>query len=497
MLHLLWKPYTAHRILHQILIEPEYSSKMPPVSVHVGIVGAGMGGLAAAIALRRGGVKVTVLEATRELGEIGAGIHMFPNISKYLIRWGVDEIIGDNLVQVDEVRTWGVNGEVVTRVDTKRVHKICGFPHLIARRDHLHAGLTESARRHGADILIGTRVEKLEYSPESVKLITSNGASHQFDLVIGCDGIKSTVRQQLFPDVKPRAPSKVAAYRGVVTYEEIRAKAPEAASILTNTMDMWTGPNGYIMTYPLTGGKELNVVTSFCKDYYVEKMEEVDIDEFRGYYKDYSPAIQSIIKLVNYTQRWPLLVMPPMEQWSNKERNIVLLGDAAHCMQNHVGQGAATAIEDGVFLGRALSEVVRGAITIPEAVLIYEQKRMPRSWTKQQVSLVSGELNMSADPADLQKRDKSSLPEVEGLQRGEKKCDFPPLPPEYRSWQMFISPETVPGIFYYDAEGDADNAVCEFLQIRDRETNDVDELTMVSNALRRKIWSALDFNGIG
>ncbi|OCT45386.1 hypothetical protein CLCR_05856 [Cladophialophora carrionii] len=469
---------------------------MAPVPIQVGIIGAGMGGLAAAIALRRGGANVTILESTTELGEIGAGIQIFSNISKYLIRWGVDEIIGDNLVQVDEVRTWGVDGEVVTRVDPKRVHKITGFPHLIARRDHLHAGLTESARRHGVDIVVGARVKEVEYSESSATVTTARGASYTFDLVVGCDGIKSTIRQHLFPDVKPQAPSKVAAYRGVLTYDEIRAKAPEAASVLTNTMDMWTGPNGYIMTYPLSGGKELNVVTSFCKDYYVEKMEEVDMDEFRGYYKDYSPAIQSIIRLVNYTQRWPLLIMPFMARWSNEFRNVVLLGDAAHCMQNHVGQGAATAIEDGVFLGRAVSEVVRGTITIPEAVSIYEQKRIPRAWTKQQVSFVSGELNMCSDPDDLRRRNSSSLPEVQGLEEDEARPSFPPLPSEYRSWQMFDSPDSVPGIFYYDAEGDADNAVCEFLQTRDRENGAVDGLTMVSRALRRKWWASLDFNGV-
>ena len=469
---------------------------MPPVSVHVGVIGAGMGGLGAAIALSRGGVKVTILEATTELGEIGAGIQIFPNVSKYLIRWGVDEIIGDNLVQVDEVRTWGVNNDVVAKVDSKRVHRLTGFPHLIARRDHLLAGLAESARQHNVTIIVGARVEKLECSEQSATVTTTKGISYTFDLIVGCDGTKSTIRQHLFPEVKPRAPSKVAAYRGVLTYKEIKEKAPEAASILTNTMDMWTGPNGYIMTYPLSGGSELNVVTSFCRDYYVEKIEEVDIDEFRGYYKDYSPAVQSIIKLVNYTQRWPLLVMPPMERWSNGHRNVVLLGDAAHCMQNHMGQGAATAIEDGVFLGRALSEVVRGALTIPEAISIYERKRIPRAWTKQQVSLVSGELNMCSDPEDLKKRNNSSLPEVQGLKNGETRCAFTPLPPEYRSWQMFDSPESVPCIFYYDAEGDADNAVCEFLQTRDQEAGDVDRFTMVSKALRKKWLSALDFNGI-
>lgn len=238
------------------------------------------------------------------------------------------------------------------------------------------------------------------------------------------------------------------------------------------------------------------MVTSFCKDYYVEKMEDVDIDEFRGYYKDYSPAIQSIIKLVNYTQRWPLLVMPPMDRWSNEFRNVVLLGDACHCMQNHMGQGAGTAIEDGVFLGRVMGEVVRGVLTVAEAVSLYEQKRMPRAWTKQQVSLVSGELNMCFDTSHLAKRDESSLPEVQTPKDGER-SGFPSLPPSYRSWQMFDSPDSVPGIFYYDAEGDADNAVCEFLQMRDRQRGEVDGLTMVSRALSRKWWSAVEFNGVG
>ena len=248
------------------------------------------------------------------------------------------------------------------------------------------------------------------------------------------------------------------------------------------------------MTYPLSGGKELNVVTSFCKDYLVTQMEEVDIDEFRTYYKDYSPAVQSIIKLVNYTQRWPLLTMPPLPSWSNEPKNVVLLGDSCHCMQNHMGQGAGTAIEDGAFLGRVISEVARGAISLFDAVQLYEQKRMPRAWTKQQLSFISGELNMCSDAADLEKRNRSSLPEVSSA--GVDNSGFPDLPPSYRSWQMFASIDSVPGIFMYDAECDADNAVCEFLQERDSKNGGVDDFTMVSRDLTRKCWNSLEFNGL-
>ena len=101
-------------------------------------------------------------------------------------------------------------------------------------------------------------------------------------------------------------------------------------------MDAWIGPNGYILLYPLSGGRELNVVTLFTVDYVVTKPEDIDIDEFRNLYKNWNPLIQKILSLVDYTQKWPLLVLPPMKTWSNEHKNVVLLGDAAHCMQNHM-----------------------------------------------------------------------------------------------------------------------------------------------------------------
>lgn len=206
----------------------------------------------------------------------------------------------------------------------------------VVRRDHLHAGLTESARRHGVELLVASRVQSFDDSGCTVKVITTSGKKYEFDLLIGSDGIKSTIRQALFPNVQLHAASKVAAFRGILTYEEVFAKVPEARTLLRNTADSWIGPNGYILLYPLTAGRELNVVTLFQMDHVVQTPEEAQIEEFRSLYKYWPPIARKILELVNYTQKWPLLVLPPMKTWSNEKKNVVLLGDAAHCMQNHM-----------------------------------------------------------------------------------------------------------------------------------------------------------------
>ncbi|KAL7931663.1 hypothetical protein V8C35DRAFT_309182 [Trichoderma chlorosporum] len=457
-------------------------------TLNVGIVGAGIGGLTAAIAVARAGAKVTLLEAAHELGEIGAGIQMLPNVSRFLVRWGVDKIIGENLVSHVDCNTFsGPNATLVAHSLASDLATKAGFPWWVVRRDHLHYGLTESARRHGVKVIVGARINEMQDLPDGVHLQTTDGDRYSFDMVIGADGIRSFIRTQVLPGIVPKATSKIAAYRGVLSYKQIFDEIPEARATLGNSMDVWAGPNGYILTYPISGGKELNIVTAFCKDDYVTKMEQVDIEEFRDYYKDYSPVIQKILKLVNYTQRWPLLTMPPVETWSNKHKNVVMMGDAVHCMQNNMAQGAATAMEDGAFLGRVISEVVRGVISVPEAIQLYEKSRMPKAWVKQQISFMSGVFSLMSETTE---RDKATLPETQAAL--ENPVRPKELPAFYRSWQCYCTADSVPGIFYYDAEGDADSMVCEYLCSK----GPVDDLRMLSENLENKWLGYIHNNGL-
>ncbi|KIX96059.1 uncharacterized protein Z520_08314 [Fonsecaea multimorphosa CBS 102226] len=460
--------------------------------LRVGIVGAGIGGLAAAIAIARSGCSVTILEQGAEIGEIGAGIQLHPNVSRQIIRWGVDKIIENDLVAPEALNTWDCGSELrlVARTDPKQVARQAGFPWWVVRRDHLYNGLAQSASEHGVKLIIQARVEQIDDTSTPVRVVTSSGQKYEFDLLVGADGLKSTVRQYLYPGVMPYAPNKLCAYRGVLPFSLIYKEIPEASLFLGNRLDTWVGAKGYVLTYPTSGGKELNVVTAAESKDYVTKMEDIDVEEFYGFYADFHPFVRKLLHLVKYTKRWPLLQTPRLPSWSNKAKNIVMIGDAVHAMQNHMAQGAGTAIEDGAFLGQVISEVVRGVISVPEAVTLFEQRRMPKAWIKQQLSFHSGLMYTVAQPEEREKRNQAGRFEVARWEHNPARQE--PSHIEYRSWPVARCVETAKSIWYYDPEGDADNAVLEYLMSRGK----VDDFTQLSENLGRKWSSIVSGNGV-
>jgi len=147
--------------------------------------------------------------------------------------------------------------------------------------------------------------------------------------------------------------------------------------------------------------------------------------------------------MVPTAKRWPLLVTGPLESWSSEQKNVVLMGDAAHSMVNHMAQGAATSMEDGAFLARALGAVVQGKITLSEAINIYEKGRMPKAYLKQQVSFLNGAIWHLPDGPLQEARDKAMSVELIGK-------------PFIRSPNLYGDPQTTMSVYGYDAEADAD-----------------------------------------
>jgi salicylate hydroxylase len=169
-------------------------------------------------------------------------------VSRLIIRWGVDKIIENDIVEPDSINTWDyVNDELnlIGRTDPKQMKKQAGFPWWVVRRDHLYTGLAQSVAEHGAKLIINARVEEIDDTSSSVKVKTSSGQTYEFDLLVGADGLKSTVRQYLFPGLMPYAPNKLCAYRGVLPISLIYKEIPEAKLYIGNRLDTWVGAKGY------------------------------------------------------------------------------------------------------------------------------------------------------------------------------------------------------------------------------------------------------------
>lgn len=164
------------------------------------------------------------------------------------------------------------------------------------------------------------------------------------------------------------------------------------------------------------------------------------------------------------------MVTGPMKSWSSKRKNVVLMGDAAHSMVNHMAQGAATAMEDGAFLGRCIAEVVKGKMRLDEAIGIYEAERMPKAYEKQQVSFINGAIWHLPDGPEQVARDETMAPELQGKYY-------------VRSSNLYGDPQTVLGVYGYDAEEHAAAALEKYLNGGREQCHPV---TGVTGALQEK-----------
>ena len=317
------------------------------------IVGAGIGGLTAALALLRDGYDVEVCEQAPQLAELGAGVQISANGSRVLFALGLEDALRKLWCEPagKEIRLWNT-GETWKLFDlgAESVARY-GAPYFMMHRADLHGVLIDAVRRVKPDaIRLDSRVTGFDDDGTGVTLHLADGARVSGDALIGADGVHSRIRQALFGADQPQF-TGIIAWRGIVPMEKLPARM--ARGIGTN----WIGPGGHVVHYPLREGRLMNFVGALERsDWRVESwsargtQEELAAD-FRGWHED----VHAIIRNIAIPYKWALMVRPPMQHWTLGR--VTLLGDACHSMVPFLAQGANMAMEDGYIIARALTEL--------------------------------------------------------------------------------------------------------------------------------------------
>jgi salicylate hydroxylase len=357
-------------------------------SIRVAIVGAGIGGLTAALALQSVGVEVDVYEQARKLTEVGAGLTLWAPSMRVLRRLGIGEEVARRAVPLEVFYLRQSDGAAVGELSTESP----GSQMTLYRPDLIE---TLVAAVGGDVVHTGHRCLSFSQDGHTARVVFDNGVTAQADVVVGADGIHSALQRHV---VQPRPPvfSNQMAYRGVVPADRL-PDFPRLDAVV------WAGEGRHVVTFPMRSGELRNFVGFVPADQQMRESWSAPGDpaalaaEFAGW----DPELEGLLQQVDMTFRWGLYDRDPLPHWTRGR--LTLLGDAAHAMLPHMGQGANQAVEDGM----ALAVLLRGldTVDVPETLIRYEQLRRSRTASIQQASrtngqhLDSGDANMGQRPS--------------------------------------------------------------------------------------------------
>jgi salicylate hydroxylase len=337
----------------------------------IGICGGGVGGMAAAIALRKAGHEAEVYEQTANYQRVGADINLTPNAVRALGSLGVVQELKETAARPTHriSRMWDT-GEVTSKLEMSDVaEEKYGAPQLTVHRADLLNALRLQLPQEA--IKLGHRAEAIDNLDEKPRVRFTNGATHEFDILVGADGIHSLVRMTLFGPDQPQ-------FTGLVSYRSVVDRSKLSLPNL-DAFTKWWGPTPdmQIVTFPLNRGRETFVfATTPQTDWRHESWTMPgDVEELRRTYAAFHPEARALLAACDSVTKSALYIRDPLPVWS--EGRVTLLGDACHPMVPFMAQGACMAIEDAVVLGRAFAGA--GESNIAEALKRYENARKART----------------------------------------------------------------------------------------------------------------------
>lgn len=329
------------------------------------IVGGGIGGLFAANALLSHGLRVTVYEQAPALGEVGAGVYVTPNAVRQLERVGLGPALGKWGARVGaDSAYFRHDGTPIAKV---QVTDAAGWNACFGMHRADYVGLLAANLPDGI-VHTGQRAVSYEEADGVARVRFAQGAVVEADAVVGADGIHSEMRPFVFPPSRPVFHGTIS-YRGLVPRERLPGWPMDR-------WQMWAGPSKHFLVFPVRGGAMVNYVGFVPVD---EEMKESwsapgDPEVLRREFAGWDPRIGEILQQVDRTFRWALYDREPLPTWSKSR--LTLLGDAAHPMLPHLGQGANQSIEDGMALATILAQADRA--DLPAALQAYERLRRER-----------------------------------------------------------------------------------------------------------------------
>lgn len=364
---------------------------------HIIVAGAGLGGLTLALCLARVGFRVTVLEQAKALGEVGAGVQISANGARVLYHLGLADALNRVAFRPEsgEMRHWQTGETLSSRPLGQASEQDFGFPYFHLHRADFHSILaTELRDVISVDLHLDHKVTEFDQTETGVRVSTEGGANFSGDVLVGCDGIHSAIREQLFGPDAPRFTGCVA-WRATVPVDIL--PPGHVRPVASN----WIGQGGHFVHYYVRRGELVNCVGVMERGaWQAESWSSAGaitefINDFSGWHED----LQILMQAAENCFQWGLFDRDPMPQWG--DGRVTLLGDACHPMLPFMAQGAVMAIEDAYTLAQCLAA---NESNLPGALSHYEALRKERTTVVQKMSRDNIQFFHRADIPNLEAR---------------------------------------------------------------------------------------------
>jgi 2-polyprenyl-6-methoxyphenol hydroxylase-like FAD-dependent oxidoreductase len=345
-------------------------------TARIAVIGAGIGGLAAACALRDRDFEVAVYERASELGEVGAGLQLGPNAVKVLRALGVEERLRPRACEPTNIVSVAADdAHLRFREPLKAVAAAqFGAPYLTAHRADLHELLL--ARLPAGTIHLNAACTGASSFGATAVAAFADGTDIEADIVVGADGLNSAVRESLF-GVQPARYTQQMAWRCIVPIDCVPRRIGPGQSVAIGRDEYvgWIGADGHVICYPIRSGELYNIFAGHVSEQWVEESWSVpsSVEELLAGFAGWNGALLEMLARVEHCYKWGIRDRDPLARWSRGR--VTLLGDAAHPMMPTLAQGAAITLEDAYALARNLARCDDAA----DALQAYEAERRPRA----------------------------------------------------------------------------------------------------------------------